>query len=383
MNIKKTLFAVLLAAGCLTASAQEEPRTEYVFNPHWYIQAQVGAQHTLGEIDANDLLSPNAQLSLGYQFNKVFGARLAVNAWQSRAGINIKGWSGLGIKEDFPGIKAKWSWNYVAPTVDLTMNLSNAICGYNPERVVNFGIFAGVGANFGFSNGEELDAKNQYENMLQNYNVEAKNQNFRYHWEDSQALLVGKFGCNIDFRLCDAMSAGIELAANVLSDKYNSKDAGNADWYFNALVGIKYNLGKTYTKRVIEPVQPIIQERIVEKIVEKPVEVIKEEPLRRDVFFPINKTDISTIEGQKVREVAEYLSRHPEAKVEIIGYADKDTGTSTINARLADGRSNAVADQLQQQYGISADRITFTSKGDTEQPYNTPELNRVSIIIAK
>ena len=33
--------------------------------------------------------------------------------------------------------------------------------------------------------------------------------------------------------------------------------------------------------------------------------------------------------------------------------------------------------------GIAADRITVAYKGDTVQPYNTPEENRVSICIAE
>ena len=33
--------------------------------------------------------------------------------------------------------------------------------------------------------------------------------------------------------------------------------------------------------------------------------------------------------------------------------------------------------------GIAADRITVDYKGDTVQPYNTPEENRVSVCIAE
>ena len=69
--MKKTLFSALLAVAALTATAQEQPKTEYVFQPNWYIQLQAGAQHTLGEIDFADLVSPTAQVTLGYQFDKV------------------------------------------------------------------------------------------------------------------------------------------------------------------------------------------------------------------------------------------------------------------------------------------------------------------------
>lgn len=112
MNIKKTVFATLLASTALCASAQEA-KTEYVFQPHWYVQGQFGAQYTLGEVSMGKLISPNAQLGVGYNFGKVVGARFVVNAWQSKGGSEIQG-------ETY-----KWKYNYVAPMIDVTFNMSN------------------------------------------------------------------------------------------------------------------------------------------------------------------------------------------------------------------------------------------------------------------
>ena len=88
MNIKKVLFTAALALGIMSASAQEQQTIE-VFKPHWYFQLQGGAQYTLGERDFGDLISPNAQVTVGYNFNPLVGARLSVNAWQSKAGSTI------------------------------------------------------------------------------------------------------------------------------------------------------------------------------------------------------------------------------------------------------------------------------------------------------
>ena len=52
------------------------------FKPFWYLDVQGGAQWTIGEAKFKDLISPNVQLGLGYQFSKVVGARLAFNGWQ-------------------------------------------------------------------------------------------------------------------------------------------------------------------------------------------------------------------------------------------------------------------------------------------------------------
>src|SRR5690606_23037631 len=59
-------------------------------------------------------------------------------------------------------------------------------------------------------------------------------------------------GLGFDFKLSDAVSLMLEGNANALSDHFNSKKAENPDWQFNALAGIKINLGKTYTRT--EPV---------------------------------------------------------------------------------------------------------------------------------
>lgn len=352
--------------GCLSVSAQEK-QTEYVFNPHWYIQAQVGGQHTVGEIGFGDLISPNAQLGVGYQFSPVVGLRLGVNAWQSKGGSDID-------NRDY-----NWKWKYVAPALDVTFNLSNLVCGYNPERLFNLGAFLGVGANIAFDNDE---AATQQAAINTNTTTTGALQHL---WDGTKVNFVGQAGLTGDFRLSDAWSLGLELQANLINDHYNSKHAKNADWYFNALVGVKYNIGTTYTKKVKEV--PVLQqqpvEKVVEKVVEKTVEVEKVQPIRRDVFFCISSTKISLAEMQKVRDIAEYMKKYPESKVDITGYADKGTGNAKINAALAEKRAKLVAETLEKEYGISSSRISWSSKGDTEQPYAQQELNRVSICIAE
>jgi len=383
MNIKKTIFAAIVAMSCMTANAQET-RTEYVFNPHWFIQLQGGVQETLGEVAMKDLLSPNAQLGIGYQFNKVVGTRLAINAWQSKGG------SELGENT------YTWKWNYVAPTVDFMFNLSNLFCGYNPTRTVNFGVFGGLGANVAFSNEEAQDVSRT---MIQTFNtstytVANDDQYLRLLWDGTKVRMAGRVGANVDFRLSDRVGLGIEASANCINDNYNSKKAGNADWYFNCLVGLKINLGKTHSTKVVTkepcctcppPAEPKVIEKVVEKVVEvpAPVKVEKVEPLRRDIFFMIRATKIDESEMQKVRDIAEYMKKYPESKVIITGYADKGTGNAKINKGLSVGRANVVAETLKNQFGISPDRITTDSKGDTVQPFEEEVKNRVSICIAE
>lgn len=379
MNIKKSIFATLLAGIALGASAQEAAKTEYVFQPHWYVQGQFGAQYTLGEVSMGKLISPNAQLGVGYNFGKVVGARFIVNAWQSKGGSEIKG-------ETY-----KWKYNYVAPMVDVTFNISNLISGVNPCRLVDVTAFIGGGVNIAFNNDEAVDVDNQLRATYGNiYNATEyeKSQYLRNLWSNTSARAVGHAGLAADFKVAKNLSVGAEIAANFLSDTYNSKKAGNVDWYFNGLVGVKYSFGDTYKEKKIEPVEPkiVYRDRIVEKIVEKPVEkkVAPEvEPLRMDIFFNIAKFKLLASEQQKVGEVAAYMKKYPQTKVVITGLADKGTGNDKINIPLSQKRAEIVKDMLVKQHGIDASRITAEGKGSSEQPYTIPELNRVSICVVK
>lgn len=375
MNFKKTLLTVLVAMGCSAAMAQQTT-TETVFNPHWYVRGQIGGQYTLGEVKFGDLVSPNAQIAAGYNFTSLWGARIAVNAWQSKGGSKIN------------STKYDWKYNYVAPMVDATLNLTNLFGGFKANRLVDLTLFAGIGANIGFNNDEAWTANGDI--LAQQFPTYGEDY-MQYLWDGSKARFVGRAGIDVDFNVCERVAIGLELSANTLSDKYNSKKAGNSDWYFNGLIGAKVNLGKT-TKQKTVPAKVQIVEKIVEKPVEKVVEKIvyrdrivekKAEPLRREIFFTIRATQIVKEEMAKVEEIANYLKANPNAKVVITGHADKGTGNATINKNLSEKRAKIVADTLVKNYGIAESRISYEAKGDNEQPFAENEKNRVSICIAK
>ena len=382
MKINKLFLTASFAlCAAFMANAQEaQEETEYVFQPHWYVQGQVGMQETLGETSFGKLASFNAQVGVGYRFNPVLGARLIFNGWTSKGSIEVD------------GKRSDWKWNYVAPTVNATVDLVNLIGGFNPERPVNAGIFAGIGANIAARNGEANDVNNALKaSVYKDLDAAARPDVLRNIWTGTKARFVGQFGVYADYNLTSNLKLGLELQANVLPDGYNSKKAGNADWYFNGLVGVKYAFGTTFTKQKRKKCCAATAEpKIIEKIVEVPVEkivvkeVIKEvpAPLTRDVFFKISTIKITKDEMYKVAEVARYMKTNPDTKVTVTGYADKGTGSMKLNLRLSAQRAEAVANALIKEYGIASDRITVKSMGEVEdQPYPTPAQNRVAICI--
>ena len=381
MRIRNLLIAIL-TVGSTVAFAQEQRQIKEegktVFKPHWFMQVQAGAAHTVGEADFTDLISPAAAVNVGYKFAPAFGARLGVSGWQAKAGWVTP--------------SQTYQYKYLQGNLDLMADLSTLFCGFNPKRVFNGYIFGGVGLNHAFDN-DEANA------------LDTRSHELEYLWQDKQNLIAGRMGLGCDLRLNDRLAINIEGNANALSDKFNSKKAGNCDWQFNVLVGLNIKLGKSYKKTApvyYEP-EPIVEQPKPQPVVKQPepepvaveqpktTPVIEKEqpekeaviePMKKSIFFALNSAKIQDDQMIKISSLIEYLEKHPAAKVTVTGYADADTGNSRINGELSKKRANNVAEILKAK-GVAADRITVDYKGDTVQPYTTPEENRVSICVAE
>ena len=241
MKSMKTLLAAAMLMFTVSASAQatytDKEGAVYIFQKHWFLELEGGAQYTLGETKFRRLLSPNVQLGLGYQFNPLIGLRFQVNGWQSKGG-----WNGYVPLEGGLAFTKGYQYKYVAPGLDVMFNISNLIAGYNPTRFFNLKAFLGAGANIAFDNDEVNDIAAHLTNkdayLLENL------------WDGTATRFFGRGGIQMDFRLSDCVSIIVEGNANALNDKYNSKKDhdNNFDWYFNALAGLRFNLGKTYVK---------------------------------------------------------------------------------------------------------------------------------------
>ena len=365
MNIRKLWLAVfaLLFVGTFVSAQEQRIKEEgkMVFKPHWFIQMQAGGAHTVGEAKFTDLISPAAAINVGYQFAPAWSVRVGASGWQAKGR-----W--VSPQQDY-------QYKYLQGSADIISDLSTLFCGFNPKRVFNGYAFVGVGLNHAFDNDEAntLDTRG--------YQME-------YLWKDSKNFVSGRLGLGCNLRLNDCLAINIEGNANILSDKFNSKKAGNADWQFNALVGLNIKFGKGYTKTkpVYYEAEPVVVEQPKPApVVEQPKpkqEVVVAQPMKQDIFFALNSAKIQDDQKSKIDMLVEYLQNNPAAKVKVTGYADVNTGNPKINKSLSEKRAGNVADALKAK-GITTDRIMVDSKGDTVQPYKAPEENRVSICIAE
>ena len=221
MNRKKLwLTAFVLALGGTVSFAQEQKIKEegkIEFRPHWFMQVQAGAAHTVGEAKFFDLISPAAAVNIGYQFAPAWSARVGGSGWQAKGR-----W--VTPQQDY-------QYKYLQGNADIVSDLSTLFCGFNPKRVFNGYVFAGIGLNRGFDNDEAVA-------------IDANGYKMDYLWTEGKFLVAGRLGLGCNLRLNDRLAINIEGNANILSDKFNSKKAGNSDWQFNALVGLTIKFGQ-------------------------------------------------------------------------------------------------------------------------------------------
>lgn len=368
MKIRALLALIAFSGSVMCTYSQESKGVlveegKYEFNPHWYLQAGGGVGYTIGETQkVKDLFSPAAAFNVGYQFTPLWAVRLGASGWEARGGFPTSSFY-------------NYDFNFVQANLDLVLSLSNWWGSYNPERVCNWYIFAGGAFNHAFNNSEAR--------------YFAKKQKMEYLWHGFLNSFAGRAGVGLDVNLTKRLALNFEVNANILSDRFNSKKAGNPDFHFNALAGLSLRLGKTYTKT--EPIYaaPVVEEKKPEPVVkEEPKPVVKAEPvikfesMTQNIFFDINKSVVREDQSAKITVLADYMKKFPEAKVTVTGYADKNTGNTGINAKLSEQRAAAVAEALKAN-GIAEDRIITGSKGDTEQPFQVNEDNRVCICLVK
>ena len=386
MKLKGLTLLFVLALGTQVAFAQQsksDPTVE--FNPHWYGQIQGGVAHTVGETVFKDLLSPAGALSLGYQFSPTLGLRVGASGWQAK---------GNSIPIEV------YKFNFLQGNVDLTFHLAN-LFGYNHKRVLDPYALIGGGAAFGFKNGAK------------NVKAVSPTEYFGYLWDKNLISPVGRAGLGIDIRLSEGVALNLEVNGNVLSDRFNSKKAGNPDYQYNALAGLKINFGKATrpsAKYLAELAAAeaaaaaekarLEAERAARLAAEKAAaekaaaekaladklaaekaaaEKLAAEMRQVNTFFTINSAVISDEEAAKLIRYIDWLKANPSVNISIAGHADKGTGNKRINQKLSDQRAAAVKDFLTER-GIAESRIvSIVGNGDLIQPFAENDLNRVVI----
>ena len=360
--MKKLFIALAFACISLSSMAQDaDPTLKYSvatnsFWSNWFIQ--VGADWNAwysGQEHGQDLSTSPFK-----KFRSNPGVSVAVGKWFT---------PGIGLRTKLSGI---WGKNVTDDNNDgngnkywtlnehVLFNLSNMLCGYNPNRVWNFIPFAGAGVTRSMT----------YNTYAMNYSVGILN----------------------TFRVSKKVGINFELGWDRLEGDADGCDYtnGNRGWdsHDNKLyaeVGLTFNLGKASWDKTpdVDAIKALSQSQIdalnaqlndanaenarLKKLLaekkEEPAKSVKEfvnSPV--SVFFNINKYKIASRKDLvNVKEMAKYAQEN-DANILVTGYADSATGKPAYNQKLSEKRANTVADEIVKM-GVSRDKITTEAKG--------------------
>ena len=374
--MKKFLIVLALASVSLTSMAQdEEPTLKYSvatnsFWSNWFVQANFA----YSAFYSNEEKHESFDKSPLKDFRRGLGFSVAIGKWFTpgiglRTKFNAMDGTSV-ITTDADKNKIKY-WNLQEQAL---LNLSNLLCGYNPDRVWNFIPYFGVGA-----------ARNC------SYNT----------WE-----LGISAGIQNSWRLSDKFRLNLDLGYNICGDDFEGEgnvwgghNQKNHDHWFTAEVGLTYNLGKTNWDPVpdVDAIKQLSQaqldalnaqladanaeiERLRNQPAPEPVETIVTQSVKDfittpiSVFFNLNKTEIAVLKDLvNVKALAKFAIEN-DRSILVTGYADSATGKPDHNQWLSDERAKTVVEELVGM-GVNRSNITAVGKGgvDILSPF---ELNR-------
>ena len=359
---------------------------------NWFIQLGAGVNQPFVERGINGAKAPGHAVR---RQNMTATYNVGVGHWFSPyVGLRLNGFAGSlhwnNPNGDKPGVSGWSKAKHVNLNLEFMWDMCNSIAGVNPDRVVSVIPFVGVGGDYTWGFGDAVAS-----NIERPHSGKIKNTSW---------TLPVTAGVQFRFRLCKYVDFFAEARASFYGDNWNGCSYGRPiEANVAAVGGFNLNIGgrtwgsyndcasMSQLAELNNEVNNLRAENLasaqaiaaLESQLPCPEPVVQKAcvnaPLMTTVRFTINSDEIMPTEEVNVYNMAEWLKANPDQKVVIVGYADKDTGTSEYNMELSKKRADAVADQLINKYGISSDRLVVKYDGSNVQPYNTNDWNRIVI----
>ena len=365
----KKLLTIVAIAMLTVLSANAQGNDKGRLKSYSFIEAQGGVQLTSTDAPMDKLITPTAALSFGHYFYPAVGVRLHANAWQSKSG--------------FQSLDQYYKWKYVTTDADLLLNLTN-LFSKNYKHALNVILVGGFGLNYAWDNDE-----------LRAITAQHRDLNTELAWDKNRFSHNIRAGLRLETDVTKPIGLSLEVDANSLSDRFNSKMNNSDDWMFTAMLGLSFRFGHKYKKCECKKEEPVVvpepvpvvepepkpepkPEPVVEKKPEPKVVTVKEQ-LHEEIFYVICKSD-PEVGKRQMQKVADFMKRNPNAKVSVVGYADKGTGNPRLNMGYSQKRAENCRQELINGYGCDASRISVDYKGDTVQPFDENDKNRCVII---
>ena len=397
----KVLMLALMGSFALSlgAQAQQEVATpnksghKTVFNrdrgcDHWFLEIQGGVgMLPFGEANnkasLTDRIYPIVQLGLGQWHEPWFATR-----------VQLGGWNMKGFAMDAAGTNQAYNNLFAVAHYDFMFDVVNYFAKYNAKRVFHFVPYVGLGAGYkhhtttGGAFGDVFDATKR---------VAGATTNDFGGVVDAGVIFKFRLGRRVDLNLEAQMLA---TKTNMMGTSWKKQ---GADLMAFATAGLGFNLGKPEWD-VLTPMDWALVNDLngqINNLRAENAELAKRpaycpecpevEPSQTTevktvvsnvVYFRIASAKIDQNQYINIYNTARYALEN-NSKIYVVGYADEATGNPSINMTLSERRAKAVAKALVEKYGVSEDMIEVDFKGDTVQPYETNEWNRVVIMTAE
>ncbi|MDR0961519.1 MAG: OmpA family protein [Mediterranea sp.] len=392
----RLLVLFLLAAAGATAGAQEKYVNEKATS-NTFLSVGVGANASMYAEDGIDLgkvISPHVTVSLGKWITPSWAVRLQGGLWSDK--LNSGFISGGPYKDDIQLAGAKEVINLTTGRIRLDgmFNLTNAIMGYNPDRLFSFSIFTGPGLTIanppskvdittgnGVWNGTYSDNNlrmyvNASAGFLAKFNVSK-------YWDidlegrgEVTPAFYGTYGNNIATTGTLYLTLG---ATYTFGGKQFVKCGESVD-----MVAINDELNR-YRKELSDAKAQIETQRQAlanaQKAAPKEVVTVKEVevPGPRAIFFKKGTSQMDDYSRVNLELAAKIMKANPNKEYKIVGYADKATGSVELNKRLTEKRAQVVCDELV-ALGVNKAQLKVIGAGGIDNMFGKDSLNRVVIL---
>ena len=374
MKSKLVIFSLMLAGVASTLSAQtKEKYVSESWKDNFFVSVGVGGQVCVNPDNSDyglgHAITPNLAISFGKLFNPTWGVRAQVAGFWS----TLYSEYASPVAGQYEEIKNK---TFGTVRFDALYNVSNAIWGYNPDRLFNLSVFAGPGLTFAKTYGNQ---------------------------EDVNALINGSIGLQGAFNVHKNWDINIEARGEVSPSIFGAKSSAHTDGAISLLAGATYYFGgKKFVPYISKVGQDAINEELnryraelaqaqsdlaaaqkaaaaARKVETK--EVVKEVETAgiRAIFFKIGSAKLDDYGKVNIQLAAKSLKANPDKKYKVAGYCDKATGSASFNQKLSEKRAQVVYDALIAE-GVDKNQLECVGFGGTENMFGKNFLNRVVIV---
>ena len=368
-------LGLLFAAAAMAVSVNAQTVTESKTFDNFYIGINGGAQvKTTGESWMNNLNS-NAGLRIGRWFTPVFGLAAEGNVYFNDH-----------CKHFMP--QSKTVARYMNVGLIGTVNLSNWFAGYQGEpRLFEVVPVFGFGWGHTFGTDENYNALTSKAGIDFTFNL-GKSKAWQVYVEPSMNWSLNGYGYEgVAYNINQSafqLNAGIVYKFKNSNGSHNFtiaqlRDQNEIDGLNSQINSLRGDLNDKDAQlsakdKQIKDLQNALDECNKKPKYEKPATATNLQPT---VLFRQGKAVVDKSQMPNIELIAQYMKNHPEAKVEIKGYASPE-GNKEFNQALSQKRADAVKNVLVKKYKIAADRLTTKGMGATDKLFKQVEFNRVS-----